>query len=115
MIRRPPRSTLFPYTTLFRSPLAQRLSPKYLEEHCLLPLAVAEGGALVVAAGLPLDPTVIDELCWAFQRPGRPLAAPAAPIPPAIPSAPTEAAPPRPAGGPPRAATRLRPPPEKSI
>src|SRR5438876_5698681 len=23
MIRRPPRSTLFPYTTLFRSPLAQ--------------------------------------------------------------------------------------------
>src|SRR5256885_13208826 len=29
MIRRPPRSTLFPYTTLFRSPLAGRreLSP----------------------------------------------------------------------------------------
>src|SRR3712207_6895009 len=25
MIRRPPRSTLFPYTTLFRSPLASRL------------------------------------------------------------------------------------------
>ena len=24
MIRRPPRSTLFPYTTLFRSPMAQR-------------------------------------------------------------------------------------------
>src|SRR5256885_8534714 len=24
MIRRPPRSTLFPYTTLFRSPLAMR-------------------------------------------------------------------------------------------
>src|SRR5256885_11181028 len=24
MIRRPPRSTLFPYTTLFRSPLAQQ-------------------------------------------------------------------------------------------
>src|SRR5260221_9472618 len=24
MIRRPPRSTLFPYTTLFRSPLQQR-------------------------------------------------------------------------------------------
>src|SRR2546426_6326864 len=33
MIRRPPRSTLFPYTTLFRSPLAKvrrrrRLSPR---------------------------------------------------------------------------------------
>src|SRR2546426_3499134 len=25
MIRRPPRSTLFPYTTLFRSPLGERL------------------------------------------------------------------------------------------
>src|SRR2546430_3176320 len=25
MIRRPPRSTLFPYTTLFRSPLLRRL------------------------------------------------------------------------------------------
>src|SRR2546430_9868596 len=33
MIRRPPRSTLFPYTTLFRSPL---------------------GGALVIALALPL-------------------------------------------------------------
>src|SRR5438876_2925333 len=34
MIRRPPRSTLFPYTTLFRSPLAQcnhtRLGPPRL-------------------------------------------------------------------------------------
>src|SRR5690606_40729805 len=27
MIRRPPRSTLFPYTTLFRSPLRLRLDP----------------------------------------------------------------------------------------
>src|SRR2546430_5741679 len=27
MIRRPPRSTLFPYTTLFRSCLYQRLGP----------------------------------------------------------------------------------------
>src|SRR5256885_17038036 len=29
MIRRPPRSTLFPYTTLFRSPVADRLVRKY--------------------------------------------------------------------------------------
>src|SRR2546422_1843551 len=28
MIRRPPRSTLFPYTTLFRSQLAVRLHPE---------------------------------------------------------------------------------------
>src|SRR5436853_2750735 len=27
MIRRPPRSTLFPYTTLFRSPLLASVSP----------------------------------------------------------------------------------------
>src|SRR5256885_7272740 len=27
MIRRPPRSTLFPYTTLFRSPLVKRNRP----------------------------------------------------------------------------------------
>src|SRR3712207_7999819 len=28
MIRRPPRSTLFPYTTLFRSPQRERLVPR---------------------------------------------------------------------------------------
>src|SRR3712207_7296133 len=28
MIRRPPRSTLFPYTTLFRSPVRGRLAPR---------------------------------------------------------------------------------------
>src|SRR2546430_4451217 len=28
MIRRPPRSTLFPYTTLFRSQLSSRSSPR---------------------------------------------------------------------------------------
>src|SRR3989441_6815876 len=34
MIRRPPRSTLFPYTTLFRSPLAIYLGAgKSLAEH----------------------------------------------------------------------------------
>src|SRR2546422_6104238 len=43
MIRRPPRSTLFPYTTLFRSPLeagghdhfAHRMNAVALEEHVL--------------------------------------------------------------------------------
>src|SRR5258707_7289541 len=36
MIRRPPRSTLFPYTTLFRShidPLARRKLPKHRRRH----------------------------------------------------------------------------------
>src|SRR5256885_12999004 len=31
MIRRPPRSTLFPYTTLFRSPLGGNLPPSHDE------------------------------------------------------------------------------------
>src|SRR2546425_2665619 len=31
MIRRPPRSTLFPYTTLFRSPLPRGYTPTRLE------------------------------------------------------------------------------------
>src|SRR2546422_7715426 len=33
MIRRPPRSTLFPYTTLFRSLLAQRRPPRDAEQN----------------------------------------------------------------------------------
>src|SRR2546429_6324003 len=35
MIRRPPRSTLFPYTTLFRSLVALRLELGGLEEHAV--------------------------------------------------------------------------------
>src|SRR3712207_8200057 len=31
MIRRPPRSTLFPYTTLFRSPRRRAVAPAVLE------------------------------------------------------------------------------------
>src|SRR3712207_7287544 len=37
MIRRPPRSTLFPYTTLFRSRVQQRVDP-------VRPVDVGEGG-----------------------------------------------------------------------
>src|SRR5260370_28045863 len=39
MIRRPPRSTLFPYTTLFRSPLRFRLweQSRAERERCTLP------------------------------------------------------------------------------
>src|SRR3712207_7327230 len=36
MIRRPPRSTLFPYTTLFRSPLGVAHQPLYVLPDCLL-------------------------------------------------------------------------------
>src|SRR2546422_5758408 len=42
MIRRPPRSTLFPYTTLFRSLVAQLLADRLqllAQQHLALPLA----------------------------------------------------------------------------
>src|SRR2546425_5457751 len=32
MIRRPPRSTLFPYTTLFRSPIVYALTPRHMDD-----------------------------------------------------------------------------------
>src|SRR3712207_7859498 len=38
MIRRPPRSTLFPYTTLFRSPGQRRRGGRRLPRHELRPL-----------------------------------------------------------------------------
>src|SRR2546427_8810316 len=34
MIRRPPRSTLFPYTTLFRSPFREDVSAEVLMKPC---------------------------------------------------------------------------------
>src|SRR3712207_7731128 len=47
MIRRPPRSTLFPYTTLFRSYQASNISPCGLAEHFLVPAwNVSRGGIL---------------------------------------------------------------------
>src|SRR2546428_7190992 len=43
MIRRPPRSTLFPYTTLFRSPLAADQSREALLERLELPRCLHVG------------------------------------------------------------------------
>src|SRR2546425_8704872 len=40
MIRRPPRSTLFPYTTLFRSRVAYRIAPELFEGQALLYLSI---------------------------------------------------------------------------
>src|SRR5260370_38776850 len=55
MIRRPPRSTLFPYTTLFRSlcEIAWRRAPHWLG----LVLYVLMGWLIVIAAG-PLTRTL---------------------------------------------------------
>src|SRR2546430_10038673 len=42
MIRRPPRSTLFPYTTLFRSPRPLQ-APELQADHAAKPLHLAAG------------------------------------------------------------------------
>ena len=55
-------------------PLARRLSPRYLEQHALLPLRVEEDGHLVVAIGAQPHPMVVDELCWTFDAPVRTVA-----------------------------------------
>src|SRR3712207_8082932 len=53
MIRRPPRSTLFPYTTLFRSPTRFRMNrsallPVLVFALCLLPTATLSPLALLL-------------------------------------------------------------------
>src|SRR5687767_1033441 len=60
--------------------LAARLSPRYLEEHRLIPLEIDSTGTLTVAAGKVLDPTVLDELSRLFERPVRAVPAEAAEI-----------------------------------
>src|SRR2546430_12494785 len=51
MIRRPPRSTLFPYTTLFRSPDANRA-----------------GTPLIIPLGSRASPAALSEGRWRGQR-----------------------------------------------
>src|SRR5258708_37569698 len=53
MIRRPPRSTLFPYTTLFRSPrnsAHNRVSSQRLQDNRELPFAVLSAPFVASAA-----------------------------------------------------------------
>ena len=52
-------------------PLAMELSPRYLDEHCLIPLGIDPDGALATAVGGEIDPTVSDELIRLFGRPLR--------------------------------------------
>src|SRR3712207_7146321 len=49
MIRRPPRSTLFPYTTLFRSAAAEKVSGAILD------LCITHGGAITGEHGVGVD------------------------------------------------------------
>ena len=50
---------------------ARRLSPRYLEEHTLLPLGVDIDGAVVLAVADTPHVTVLDELARFFDRPVR--------------------------------------------
>src|SRR2546430_11374556 len=50
MIRRPPRSTLFPYTTLFRSDLGLAIDPLQLQEHLPPGIRRRNGEMLAVPA-----------------------------------------------------------------
>src|SRR3712207_7850590 len=50
MIRRPPRSTLFPYTTLFRSPRALRRSSRVEPEDPPLPPPTSTTAIEVISA-----------------------------------------------------------------
>src|SRR3712207_6891400 len=52
MIRRPPRSTLFPYTTLFRSEKMMALSPSAMDAARIEPIAPAKLSFLRVGAVL---------------------------------------------------------------
>src|SRR3712207_1111867 len=73
MIRRPPRSTLFPYTTLFRSGPGDRVRSEFLHSDVMkvgiiglgyvgLPLAVAFCEAGHEAIGLDTDPRKINAI-----------------------------------------------------
>src|SRR2546425_7620627 len=62
MIRRPPRSTLFPYTTLFRSPLLPDGKLKFT--HPTEPFFITLKFAFVL--GLVLSSPVVIYQAWAF-------------------------------------------------
>src|SRR5256885_7330480 len=57
MIRRPPRSTLFPYTTLFRSPLRSWISSGRAIRPSFQGLRLRHTGAVVALIGVGLTPS----------------------------------------------------------
>src|SRR5205823_8901852 len=75
LISRPPRSTLFPYTTLFRSDLAEIQHPSYPDERliaCLNPL-LAEERSRKRKELLEATQKQLDKIVAATQRKKKPL------------------------------------------
>src|SRR3712207_8802361 len=77
MIRRPPRSTLFPYTTLFRSaavegigdhPPSRNLCCESSLEHPLCQLYLVRKSHLLGNAGLRCAPRIVRPLLGQVQR-----------------------------------------------
>src|SRR5258708_22624767 len=66
MIRRPPRSTLFPYTTLFRSHLLTLAHPSFCS--CLLSLTFLPALIHLVTPPLLMDLTAHCLLAMAYLR-----------------------------------------------
>src|SRR5258706_11692133 len=56
MIRRPPRSTLFPYTTLFRSP--EYSDPRHARHHITMVSILRRTALTIAAASLALLPLI---------------------------------------------------------
>src|SRR2546429_4598823 len=66
MIRRPPRSTLFPYTTLFRSLRWRAVEPERVEVPCLTNAEASTLARLVLEAESELGSAV--ELEWRSEE-----------------------------------------------
>src|SRR2546430_13643119 len=65
MIRRPPRSTLFPYTTLFRSESHQKFIKKYSLPFTLL---CDEDGKVSKAYGVYKKKNMYGKTYWGIER-----------------------------------------------
>src|SRR2546430_11291103 len=68
MIRRPPRSTLFPYTTLFRSPFDVVSNPEFLREGCAIEDTLRPDRIVIGAPNQQVAMTVL-ELDAPLERP----------------------------------------------
>src|SRR3712207_9560191 len=72
MIRRPPRSTLFPYTTLFRS-VDEAFAPMSVTLRLEDDLDVSRGDMLCRPQNRPLLERDLDAMvCWMSERPMQP-------------------------------------------